>query len=389
VEVDDPAKTGQKTIRTFNLSALPFGAALIAAFDPLPPGGQIRLAVRYDSRDYTLFIENISGLFGLALLIPDEELFAETNQAELLLSDQAVNQKKEMKKFQWSAGLSLAVLTATLVIITLFVLRITKQLNGIVRELNQNADDIDGVATAVADLSASLASGAIGQSQSLANTAAAVNQISAQIHANAQAVEQCGQAMSHASGQVRAGTGSVADMTEAMALISHATDEITKILKSIETIATQTNLLALNAAVEAARAGDAGQGFSVVAEEVRNLSGLTSEAARRTGELIIQTAQRVAAGRATTERLESGFRDLEAAVAGAAQQTEMIRSSTLEQSQAVDSVKASMLELDEAVKKSVTAAQQTSEAAKDLSQKAESLNETAQGLEQMTQGRPA
>jgi methyl-accepting chemotaxis protein len=89
---------------------------------------------------------------------------------------------------------------------------------------------------------------------------------------NADHATQAGNLMKEANRVVRAANTSMDDLTHSVQEIAKASEETSKIIKTIDEIAFQTNLLALNAAVEAARAGEAGTGFAVVADEVRNLA---------------------------------------------------------------------------------------------------------------------
>lgn len=101
------------------------------------------------------------------------------------------------------------------------------------------------------------------------------------------------------------------DMTVAMHDIAQSSKDVEKILSTIEDIAFQTNLLALNAAVEAARAGQHGKGFAVVAEEVRNLSHLSSNAAKETAVLIKKAIEHSQKGAAMVGDIESSFEEIE------------------------------------------------------------------------------
>ena len=283
-------------------------------------------------------------------------------------------------------GMGVSGLCLVTLVLILAVSRITRHLGGIVKELTGESGDIGSLAEAASKLAQILESDAEAQSRAIAETSESVRRITDQVRANAQAADQCGQAMWAAIGQVKAGRRSVLDMNEAMNGISQATTEMSKTLKTIETISSQTNLLALNAAVEAARAGESGAGFAVVADEVRNLAAMTSEAARKTAELIGEAGRRVGEGLATKEKLEEGFRGISAAVRDAGGQVELIRSATKDQAQAVDSVDHSISEMSVAVQKNLEAANESSSSSQTLTRRASALYGTSRQLDYLTNG---
>jgi methyl-accepting chemotaxis protein len=100
-------------------------------------------------------------------------------------------------------------------------------------------------------------------------------------------------------------------LRRAMATVQKSSEDVAKIIKTIDEIAFQTNILALNAAVEAARAGEAGAGFAVVADEVRSLALRSAGAARETATLIENSAQHINEGAAFTTRLLEDLRTMD------------------------------------------------------------------------------
>lgn len=107
----------------------------------------------------------------------------------------------------------------------------------------------------------------------------------AAVHADQQAREG-DQVVGEAIGQIEQLAQEVANSTKAMNLLKLESDKIGGVLDVIKSVSQQTNLLALNAAIEAARAGEAGRGFAVVADEVRSLAQRTQESTEEIEELI-------------------------------------------------------------------------------------------------------
>lgn len=158
------------------------------------------------------------------------------------------------------------------------------------------SEQVSAGSTQVADGAQALAQSATQQASSVDVLSIELADVSAHIKANAKNASSVNQLASVVSDKIHTSNERMAEMSAAMSNISSSSEEIDKIIKTIEDIAFQTNFLALNAAMEAARAGAAGKGFAVVAEEVRNLATKSSEAAKQTGVLIESSVSSVKNG---------------------------------------------------------------------------------------------
>ncbi|MBJ6725417.1 methyl-accepting chemotaxis protein [Geomesophilobacter sediminis] len=179
----------------------------------------------------------------------------------------------------------------------------------------------------------------------------------------------------------------VSESAQTVASLGSRSDQIGEIIGTIEDIADQTNLLALNAAIEAARAGEQGRGFAVVADEVRALAERTTTATRQISEMI-QTIQRETASAVTA--MEEGVREVnmgteDAASSGRALedilnqvcsvtgQIDQISVSAQEQTSATNDISSNMRRITEEVERTSTNAQATATSAGQLAEMAEEL----------------
>lgn len=153
-------------------------------------------------------------------------------------------------------------------------------------EIDSNAEYVQNGATDLSGAAQQLAEGATDQASAIEQLTATITEVSERITVNAKNADNAKGVVADMGEQILESNEHMKKNTEAMNNIKEASNKIAEIIGSIEEIASQTALLALNASIEAARAGENGKGFAVVATQVGVLAEQSSEAARKTKDLI-------------------------------------------------------------------------------------------------------
>jgi methyl-accepting chemotaxis protein len=228
----------------------------------------------------------------------------------------------------------------------------------LVREIRASSQTAMTLSDQLSARSAQLSVKTEQQSASLVQTAASMEQMAASTKNNADNTRLASEQANVATLQARKGGELMGQVASNMQSITECAQQMTEIISLIDGIAFQTNILALNAAVEAARAGDHGKGFSVVAEEVRNLAHRSAEAAKNIKALIEVTSSNVTQGATVVSQAEKNMHEIVTGSGNVSRLMDEISASTSEQEKGISQITLALSELERVTQSNVAMAEE-------------------------------
>ncbi|MCE9609344.1 MAG: methyl-accepting chemotaxis protein [Chthoniobacter sp.] len=321
-------------------------------------------------------------------------------------------------QFRLTVGITLGFALIALAMLAWFITRgIVATLDEIGRQLAAGAGQLTASAGEVAESSKTLADSASQQAASLEETSASLEEISAMTRRNAESASNGATLGGQARESAAAGLSRLGELTRTLEGIKSAVNEmqtavtetqassqqVSKIIKTIDEIAFQTNLLALNAAVEAARAGEAGMGFAVVADEVRALAQRSAQAAKDTSEKIEAAVKRSELGGAASAKVVKSLLEVEetaqniqqvfTGIVGQIQALDgvisQIAAASQEQTSGISEVNMAVSQMDKVTQSNAAGAEENAGSATVLNAQAATLVQAVESLQAVVSGEAA
>ena len=248
------------------------------------------------------------------------------------------------------------------------------KLSSLLLQISQSAEQVADGSEQISSRAQALAMGATEQAGSIEELATAVNNISEHVKETEENANDARNQTNQAGIQISESNQQMHEMIEAMKKISEKSNQIGEIIKTIEDIAFKTNILALNASVEAARVGDSGSGFAVVAKEIRSLADKATAASKNTAALIKETVTAVDKGEKVAHTTADSLSYVVKRTEQAVKAVDKIASAAKYQSDFILQITTEVEQISEVVQNNSATSEEMAAASEELSTQAQVLD---------------
>ena len=286
-----------------------------------------------------------------------------------------------------SLMIGVAVLVLSIIVVSLVLWGALRPFYKTIQCLEDGSNQVASAADEVSRASQTLAEGAGQQAASIEETGASLEELSSMTKHNAENSRKANALAKQTRVAADKGVADMQAMSAAMDDIKSSSDDIAKIIKTIDEIAFQTNILALNAAVEAARAGEAGLGFAVVAGEVRNLAQRSAQAAKETTAKIEGAIAKTRQGVEINDKVAQTLNEI---VTNARQVDELaaeVAGASHEQTQGITQINQAVGQMDAVTQSNAASAEESAAAAEELNAQAETMKRSVAELLELVGGK--
>lgn len=252
---------------------------------------------------------------------------------------------------------------------------IRSKLTKVLKEISHVSKQVNAEAEQVSTRAESLSQGASEQASSIQELSDAIDCISEQVDTTANFANVAKQENVQSHQKIKTCSGYMNELVEAMQMIDVKSKEIIKVIKTIDDIASQTKILSLNATIEASRAGIAGRGFAIVANEVKNLANKSAEAAKNTALLIESTVKAVEKGSHISNVTNQSLQEVVESAEKVSQSVSSIFETANDQSQAISRISQGLKQISNVVQANCDVVMDSAMASGELSEQASILNE--------------
>lgn len=255
------------------------------------------------------------------------------------------------------------------------IIKVLDDLNDVLSDVSNVTREVNSGANQISNASQALSQGATEQASSIEELSATINNINQAVKLSAENAQTASGIAAKAGETMEIANDKMKEMVSAMGNISHASHEISKIIKTIEDIAFQTNILALNASVEAARAGAAGKGFAVVANEVGSLASKSAQASKSTASLIETSVNAVDAGTKIVDDTAKSLIEVGISAGQVVEKVNEIAAASEQQSESLSQVTIGVDQISGVVQTNSATAEESAASAEELNAQANLLSQ--------------